>query len=110
MRQALGQDVRKARREASAAGVMMIPIPNGGRLQAVSGKQAAKDVPGVEEVIISIPIGEMLVPLPEGGSYLGFIFARSDERIESKRLSVRPMPNWRSTLQGLGPCELPPRL
>jgi hypothetical protein len=57
---------------------MMIPIPRGGRLKAIAGVQAARAVPGVEEVIISVPIGELLVTLPEGGSYLGFIFARSD--------------------------------
>lgn len=78
LRQALGQDVQGALRELAASGVMMIPIPRGGRLNAIAGVQAARAVPGVEEVIISVPIGELLVPLPEGGSYLGFIFARSD--------------------------------
>jgi biotin carboxylase len=78
LRQALGVDVRGVRRESAASGVMMIPIPHGGRLNAMAGMQAARAVSGVEEVIISVPIGEELVPLPEGGSYLGFIFARSD--------------------------------
>jgi hypothetical protein len=78
LRQALGQDVQMAKRESAASGVMMIPIPRGGRLKAIAGVQAARAVTGVEEVIISVPIGELLVPLPEGGSYLGFIFARSD--------------------------------
>lgn len=85
LRQALGEDVQRVKRELTASGVMMIPIPRGGRLKAIGGVQAARAVPGVEEVIISVPIGEMLVPLPEGGSYLGFIFARSDvpDRVES---------------------------
>jgi biotin carboxylase len=79
LRQALGDDVRERRREAQASGVMMIPIPHGGRLRAIGGIGAAQAVPGVEEVIISVPVGEELVPLPEGGRYLGFIFGRSPE-------------------------------
>ncbi len=77
LRQAMGGDVRHVSRETSAAGVMMIPMPHGGRLEAVKGKQAAELVPGVDELIISVPIGEILVPLPEGGRYLGFIFSRA---------------------------------
>jgi hypothetical protein len=41
----------------------------------VSGVDAARAVPGVEDVVISIPIDKELEPLPEGGSYLGFVFA-----------------------------------
>lgn len=37
---------------------------------------AAQRVPLIEEVNIQIREGYELVPLPEGGSYLGFIFAR----------------------------------
>ena len=35
-------------------------------------------MPGIDEVIVSIPVGEPVVPLPEGDRYLGFIFARAD--------------------------------
>ena len=58
---------------------MMIPIPGAGRLRAVAGLDAARSVPGIDDVIISVHIGERLVPLPEGDRYLGFIFARADE-------------------------------
>ena len=34
-------------------------------------------VPGIDDVLISIPMGDELVPLPEGDRYLGFIFASS---------------------------------
>jgi hypothetical protein len=59
---------------------MMIPIPARapGVLRAVSGVDEARAVPAVEDVVISIRIGETVVPLPEGASYLGFIFARAD--------------------------------
>lgn len=65
-------------REAGAAGVLMIPIPRAGRLEAVRGVERARLVDGIEEVTISIPLGSRIVPLPEGASYLGFVFARGD--------------------------------
>jgi biotin carboxylase len=75
LRHALGQDVAAVQRQGQAAGVMMIPIPSAGVLRTVGGLDHAKTVPGVDEVVISVRPGERLVPLPEGSSYLGFIFA-----------------------------------
>lgn len=82
---ALGRDVTRLRREARPAGVMMIPIPRAGILRGVSGLQEARDVEGIEEITISATLGKPLVPLPEGASYLGFIFARgaSPARVEA---------------------------
>jgi len=74
---ALGRDVRALRRQPRPAGVMMVPIPRAGVLRGVSGLAAARRVPGIEDVTVSAPIGRPLVPLPEGASYLGFIFARA---------------------------------
>lgn len=59
-----------------AAGVMMIPIPRGGMLREVTGTEDAAAVPGVTGVDITAPLHQPLVPLPEGASYLGFIFAQ----------------------------------
>ena len=75
---ALGRDVKDLRREPRPAGVMMIPIPRGGILRGVTGLAAARRVEGVDDITISATIGKPLVPLPEGSSYLGFIFARGD--------------------------------
>ena len=75
---ALGRDVKDLRREPRPAGVMMIPIPRAGILRGVSGMREARRVPGVDDITISATIGKPLVPLPEGSSYLGFIFARGD--------------------------------
>jgi hypothetical protein len=58
-----------------AAGVMMIPVPRAGILESVSGVEAAREIPGIEDVVITAKPGERLVPLPEGSSYTGFIFA-----------------------------------
>ena len=37
----------------------------------------AGKVPYIEEVVIHVREGYELAPLPEGSSYLGFIFART---------------------------------
>jgi biotin carboxylase len=65
--------------DLQAAGVLMIPIPCAGILRRVEGVLAASRVPLVEDVVISIREGYELVPLPEGGGYLGFIFARGPD-------------------------------
>jgi biotin carboxylase len=78
LRHALGWPIDSLDRELRPAGVMMIPIPRGGRLQAVRGRERSAAVAGVEEVAITVHIGQELVPLPEGWQYLGFIFARAD--------------------------------
>ena len=65
------------REHDGGAGVLMIPIPQAGILRRVEGVVAAERVPYVEEVTIQVREGYELVPLPEGASYLGFIFARA---------------------------------
>ena len=57
---------------------MMIPIPAAGELRQVAGIEAARALADIDDVTISIPIGETLVPVPEGKRYLGFIFASGD--------------------------------
>ena len=79
LRHALGEDVSRVQQEASASGVMMIPIPRSGVYVGVSGVEEALTVSGVEDVIISAKRGQKLVPLPEGASYLGFLFARGEK-------------------------------
>ena len=64
--------------EVGPSGVMMIPIPKGGIYESVDGLDRAAAVPGIEDVIITAKQGQRLIPLPEGSSYLGFIFARGE--------------------------------
>jgi biotin carboxylase len=78
LRHAAGLPMPAHQRESAAAGVMMLPIRDRGRLRAVEGQGEAKQVPGVDGLVITIPPGEQLVPLPEGDRYLGFMFARAD--------------------------------
>jgi hypothetical protein len=82
---AVGLPLEGIRREARAAGVMMLPIPRRGVLRGVSGVEAARAVPGVEDVVITVPEGREVVPLPEGDSYLGFLFARGARPEEAER-------------------------
>ncbi|HEY6064973.1 MAG TPA: ATP-grasp domain-containing protein, partial [Thermoanaerobaculia bacterium] len=77
LRHALGLGPDRPSREPGAAGVMMIPIPRAGRLEAVRGLERAKAIPDVEDVVISAHPGQVLVPLPEGSRYLGFLFSRA---------------------------------
>lgn len=63
---------------APAAGVMMIPIPREGIYVNVGGLDRACTEYGVEDIIVTAKQGQNLVPLPEGASYLGFIFARAE--------------------------------
>ena len=73
---AMGLPLSSLERERRASGVMMLPIPRRGILRRVSGLRAAREVPGVEDVVVTIPAGREVVPLPEGDAYLGFLFAR----------------------------------
>ncbi len=75
LRHAIGQDISGARLTSPAAGIMMIPIPKAGIYGAVNGVDHARAVPGIRDVIITAKQGQRLTPLPEGASYLGFIFA-----------------------------------
>lgn len=74
---ALGLPVPSYEREPGATGVMMIPIPSAGIFRGVRGAAAARDVEHIDELMIVVPPGERVVPLPEGDRYLGFIFARA---------------------------------
>ena len=76
LRHAVGEDISRYARESVAAGVMMIPIPRRGMLKRVHGIEAAAATPGIDDVRITAKIDQMLEPLPEASSYLGFIFAR----------------------------------
>ena len=60
-----------------AAGVMMIPIAKNGVLRRVEGIDAARAVPGIDSIEITTRPGHAVRMLPEGSSYLGFLFAHA---------------------------------
>jgi formate-dependent phosphoribosylglycinamide formyltransferase (GAR transformylase) len=76
LRHALGADVCGFRLISPAAGVMMIPIPKSGIYESASGVEDAERE--VDEVMITAKRGQRLLQLPEGASYLGFLFAWRD--------------------------------
>ena len=77
LRHAVGEDVSGVRLVPGAHGVMMIPIPHAGVYQGVVGLDEARQVPGVEDIVITAKEGQEMVPLPEGSAYLGFLFFRA---------------------------------
>ena len=91
-----------------AAGVLMIPITASGILQRVEGLTEAMATDHVRDVEIHINPGYELIPLPEGASYLGFIFAQADDfesaysalKTAYGRLRFVTRPKW--NLENLG--------
>ena len=85
LQHAVGEDVSGAPLDGPSSGVMMIPIPKAGVYESVDGLEEAASVSRIEEVIVTAQPGQELIPLPEGASYLGFIFARGEsaDRVEA---------------------------
>lgn len=83
LRQATGASLDMYGREARASAVMMIPIPRRGFYKGVTGVDEASKVEGIEDVVITAKPDQLIEPLPEGASYLGFIFARADHPEEA---------------------------
>ena len=77
LRHTIGEDVSRFHLAPGGHGVMMIPIPRAGVFRGVENEDAARQVAGIEDLIVTAKEGQMLIPLPEGASYLGFLFARA---------------------------------
>lgn len=82
LRNALGIGAQDLSPVSAASGVMMLPIPRSGILVGVDGVDAAGRVPGVSGVEITAARGRRIDAWPEGGRYLGFVFARGDKAAE----------------------------
>lgn len=79
IRQAYGYEIRNTEyQQPTASGVMMIPIPRTGLLTRIEGIEDASRVPLITEIEISAQLNQRIKALPEGDSYLGFIFARGE--------------------------------
>jgi D-alanine-D-alanine ligase-like ATP-grasp enzyme len=72
-------------REAAASGVMMIPVPSSGVLEAVEGESAARAVAGITDLEITARLHDYIAAWPEGSSYLGFLFARAETADDVER-------------------------
>jgi hypothetical protein len=85
LRHWLGLPIGDPTQAAGSSGVMMLPIPHSGTLVGISGQQDALAVEGITALEITIATGRDVVALPEGGRYLGFLFAegRTSEAVEA---------------------------
>ena len=77
LRHAIGEPIGGWTREHEASAVMMIPIPRSGVFRGATGVDEALAVAGVDEVMVTAKPDQQLLALPEGASYLGFIFAHA---------------------------------
>jgi biotin carboxylase len=82
LRHALGRTLPSLERDGNAVGVRMLYPPHAGKLNAVRGQAAAGAVTGVTGLRITAHRGQELLPPPEGGTYLGFIFAAGETAAE----------------------------
>ena len=81
----------------------MIPIPGAGIYKRIEGLLDAQRIPYIEDINIQVREGYELVPLPEGNSYFGFIFARGPSQAEvenalreaHKTLKIIIAPIWK---------------
>ena len=85
LRHASGEDISHMRLEQGASGVMMIPIGREGVYEGVEDLESARDTSGVTAIEITAKVGHALEPLPEGATYLGFIFARGESAQDVER-------------------------
>ena len=88
LRAALDWEQTTSDPQRPATGVLMLPIPSSGVFLEVEGVDRAQQVPGVDDLQITVSPGSEVQALPEGSRYLGFVFA-SDETPEAVERSLR---------------------
>jgi biotin carboxylase len=82
LRNAIGLEKPELRREPTASGVLMIPIPKAGRFVVVEGLDRVRALEHISAIDITTTPGSWVEAPPEGDRYLGFVFARGLERAE----------------------------
>ena len=102
---AAGLPTAEWRREYLSSAVMMIPIPRSGIFRRVDGVEAAGAVPYVDEIQITAKPDQQLLALPEGATYLGFIFARAATARDAEGALREAHSRLRFTIDPLIPVE-----
>jgi ATP-grasp domain-containing protein/L-aminoacid ligase-like protein len=77
IRSALGLPGSGLDTAVAATGALMLPIHAAGTLVSIGGTDDALAIEGVTEFDQTIANGKVVVPLPEGDRYLGFLFAKA---------------------------------
>ena len=85
LRNSMGLDKPELKKSSRASGALMIPIPGNGELVTVSGTEEVGQIAHITGVEITARPGDRLAPPPEGGRYLGFVFASAEtpDQVES---------------------------
>ncbi len=79
LRRMLG-DMREVRCSEGISGVVMLYPERSGLVRRIDGVEEALSIPEVTGVELTVREGASVDPLPYGNRYLGFVFARSDNR------------------------------
>lgn len=87
LRLAVGEPIQVPEQRPGAAGAMMIPIPKEGRVTAIRGLEDAQRVHGIQDVIVSVRLGDAILPFPEQSCYIGFLTANGSS-VEGVRESL----------------------
>lgn len=77
LRNAIGRDKPELRRSPDASGVLMLPIPREGTLAGFEGLDEVRGHEAITGVEITVRPGDVVAPPPEGGRYIGFVFAEA---------------------------------
>lgn len=85
LRNAMRRDAKTLHREPVAGGVLMIPTPRSGVLRGVAGEEETRRIEGITGIDYTIKPGGSILAPPEGGRYLGFVYARGEgpEQVEA---------------------------
>lgn len=105
LRHALGEPVGGWQREQPASAVMMIPIPRNGVYRRVDRLEEAARVPCIEQITITAKPDQQLLMLPEGHSYLGFIFAKAASAEDAEQAVREAHDQLRFTIDPLIPVR-----
>jgi formate-dependent phosphoribosylglycinamide formyltransferase (GAR transformylase) len=107
LRHAIGEDISAWHRETQSSGVMMIPVPSSGIFEEVDGIDQAKRIPHITDVEITARLHDVILAWPEGSSYLGFIFAKSESPADVERALREAHSKLRFRIQQTLPVEHP---
>lgn len=109
LRHAVNFPVSDWTREASASGVMMIPVPHSGTFERVEGEHTARTTPGITDVLITARLHDYVAAWPEGASYLGFLFSKAETPKEAEEALRCAHKELRFTLIARLPVQHPTR-
>lgn len=79
----------------------MIQVPCSGVFHAIDGVEDVLGIDGIERIDVAARPGDMVEPLPEASTYLGFIFARGSTAEKVEEVLTRAFNSLAITIQPL---------